>query len=101
MAIRFLTTATTALLGAAPALAQTTCLEREKMVTILGENYEEQLVGTGLHGNDSIFEIFRTEDGQTWTILKTYPNGWSCVMAAGSTWLDLGERAFTPAEVES
>lgn len=76
--------------GAAPSVAQAqvTCGERDAVVEKLGEKYGEVRRGGGLTGSTAIFEIWASESTGTWTILKTTPNGMSCVMAVGESWQD-------------
>lgn len=69
-----------------PAQAQQTCLSRDVIVQKLGDRYSEQLVGRGLQGETRLFEIFMSRDGESWTIIQSYPSGISCVMAAGTNW---------------
>ncbi|SLN30469.1 hypothetical protein ROA7023_01037 [Roseisalinus antarcticus] len=53
-----------------PALAQNNlCLPREVLVSPLAESYSEELPGRGMRQESSIFEVFRNEDGGSWTIL--------------------------------
>ncbi len=47
-------------------------------------------------GSTAIFEIWASEKTGTWTILKTTPNGLTCVMAVGDGWHD-DAPVFTPA----
>ncbi len=72
-----------------PAQAQMACGTRDSVVEKLGEKYGEVFRGGGLAGPTAIFEIWASPEGdQTWTILKTTPNGLTCVMAVGDGWQD-------------
>lgn len=64
------------------------CDQRAKVVAKLGEKYGEVRRGGGLTGSTAIFEIWASEQTGTWTILKTTPDGFSCVMAVGQGWQD-------------
>ncbi len=45
--------------------------------------------GGGLAGPTAIFEIWASDKPpHTWTILKTTPNGLTCIMAVGDGWQD-------------
>ena len=66
--------------------AQTACLTRDKMVDLLGGRYSEQRVAVGLENSGRLFEVFATDDGSTWTMVITTPDGASCVVAAGLEW---------------
>ncbi len=78
------------MLVAAPpvAHAQMACGTRDSVVAKLGEKYGEVRRGGGLAGPTAIFEIWASEATGTWTILKTTPNGLTCVMAVGDGWQD-------------
>ncbi len=64
------------------------CGARDSVVAALGEKYGEVRRGGGLAGPTAIFEIWASEATGTWTILKTTPNGLTCVMAVGDGWQD-------------
>ncbi len=64
------------------------CGARDSVVAQLGEKYGEIRRGGGLAGPTAIYEIWASEATGTWTILKTTPNGLSCVMAVGEGWQD-------------
>ena len=76
--------ATLILLGGA--VAAQTCLPRDTIVERLEARYQEKLAGRGLRGESSLFEMFTTADGSSWTIIQSFPTGRSCIMAAGTDW---------------
>ncbi len=73
---------------ATAAQAQTACGARDSVVAALGDVYGETRRGAGLAGPTAIIEIWASEATGTWTILKTAPNGLTCVMAVGDGWHD-------------
>ncbi len=73
---------------ASAAQAQTACGTRDSIVKKLDEKYGETRRGGGLAGPKGIVEIWASEETGTWTILKTTPNGLTCVMAVGTAWHD-------------
>ncbi len=78
-----------------PAQAQFGCGTRDSVVEKLGEKYGEVRRGGGLSGPTAIFEIWASSEyDRTWTILKTTPDGLTCIMAVGDNWHD------SPATVE-
>ena len=79
----------------APAFAQSACLPHGKLVDMLDGRYSEQRIAVGLESNGRLFEIFATDDGSTWTMVVTTPNGAACVVAAGLEW-----RPDAPAPLE-
>ena len=70
----------------APAFAQSACLPHGKLVELLDVRYSEQRVAIGLESNGRLFEVFATDDGSTWTLIITTPDGASCVVGAGIAW---------------
>ena len=70
----------------AAASAQSACLPHGKLVDLLGGRYSEQRVAVGLENNGRLFEVFAADDGSTWTMAVTTPDGASCVIAAGMEW---------------
>ena len=73
---------------ATAAQAQMACGTRDSIVERLGEKYGEVWRGGGLSGPTTIFEIWASEATGTWTILKTTPNGMTCLVAIGDGWRD-------------
>jgi len=68
-----------------PASAQQarSCADRTKALSHLGDKYAEAPVAMGLANNGAVLEVLTTENGSTWTIILTMPNGVSCMIAAG------------------
>ena len=89
---KFLFGAAAALLLATTVQAETTCMPRDMIVATLSESYEEELVGRGIQGDIRLFEVFVSASGTSWTMIQTFPNGVSCVMAAGTDWLEGGPK---------
>ncbi len=77
-----------AAVGPLDAQAQMACGTRGSVVAKLGDKYGEVRRGGGLAGPTAIFEIWASEATGTWTILKTTPDGYTCVMAVGDGWHD-------------
>ena len=74
-------------LGAgATAMAQSVCMTHAEVEKQLGANYAEIPVALGLASNGSVFEVFSTVDGTSWTMVVTLPNGTSCLLAKGEAW---------------
>lgn len=96
MKTKFITLATAAAMAfAAPAFAQQgeACLPRDKVVKNLQSKYSESLQGRGLQNEVRLVEIFASDDGSSWTIIQTYANGTSCLVAAGTNWME-SKQAF-------
>ncbi|MEL6642640.1 MAG: hypothetical protein AAFQ79_01785 [Pseudomonadota bacterium] len=78
--------------------AQTFCAERQAITDRLQSGYGETYAGGGVRNAESIFEIWKSDEKGTWTILMTMADGRSCVMASGTNWRDL-ESVRRPAGV--
>jgi hypothetical protein len=78
------------------AQAQIACGEREAVVQQLSETHREVRKGSGLASQSALFEVWASTTTGSWTILKTTPNGMTCVMAVGQGWQD-DPPMFTPA----
>lgn len=76
--------ATIALAGI-PAAAQTACADHNQITDRLATNYAESRVGYGLDGIGRVVELFASSQG-SWTILVTFPDGLTCLMAVGEAW---------------
>ncbi len=83
-----------AAVGPLGAQAQMACGTRDSVVEKLGEKYGEVRRGGGLAGPTTIFEIWASDVTGTWTILKTTPNGFTCIMAVGDGWHDDAGKAI-------
>lgn len=77
-----------ALLGAGEAAAQAACAARAELAKQLESRYGERPVGLGLSGRQRVIELYRTEDGRTWTLVATDTQGRSCIVEAGSAWAE-------------
>jgi hypothetical protein len=82
--------------GTAPALSQSNCAAREKILNTLNQEYKEAPAGLGLTQAGSVVELLVSRAG-SWTLLATAPNGMSCLLAAGDHWegipIALGQKA--------
>jgi len=64
------------------------CIPRDKMGQLLGERYQEFVVSMGLANNGAMLEVFTTDNGSTWSIVMTTPNGCSRLLGSGELWED-------------
>ena len=83
--------AAAALLGPVGAHAQTQsqnllCNQRASVIGRLAEKYREAPVAIGVTSTGGMVEVLTTGDGGTWTIIVSYPNGTSCLIAVGEGW---------------
>ncbi len=66
--------------------AQQSCAQRDVVTNKLQTGYGETFTGGGLRNSTSVFEVWASEKGGTWTILMTKADGTSCIMASGTNW---------------
>ena len=79
------------MLYAVPVSAQVSCGNRAAMVERLVNQYHEMPMGRGLgRARSRLLEIWANCTTGSWTVLKTYPNGTTCVMAVGEGWQGVG-----------
>lgn len=48
--------------------------------------WNERRVARALDADGNVLEFFANPDGESWTILRTSPDGLSCVLTAGEGW---------------
>lgn len=76
----------------APPLAHAkTCGPRNQLVVQLTEKYHELRQGAGLSSATQVVEFWASDRTGTFSILVTYPNGTTCILATGNNW-----TAFEP-----
>ena len=80
---------------AAPSLAQgpprgatvtPSCHNHTDLAAMLDQKFAEQPSAIGLQSNGQLVEVFVANDGASWTIVVTRPDGWSCIVAVGEHW---------------
>ncbi len=71
------------------ATAQNACFERGALIKHLNGKFDEAPIAAGLAANGSVLEVFTSPDGVTWTIVLTQPDGATCVMASGESWMGI------------
>jgi len=80
-----------ALADAALAQQARNCGPRDLVVSRLAEGYGETRQSMGLGANNSVIEVFASEESGTWTITVTTPNGMTCLVASGQAFETLAE----------
>lgn len=90
--------------GAALYLASTTdvaaqngrnCAARESVVDRLADGYGETRQSVGLGSNNSIVEVFASDETGSWTITVTVPGGLTCLVASGQSFESVAEALPT------
>jgi hypothetical protein len=72
--------------SAVPAAAQEICGARADLLKELTQRYSEAPVAVGLANSGALVEILTNDNGATWSIMVSQPNGTSCLVAAGKEW---------------
>ena len=60
--------------------------ERAAIVEQLASQYAEKPAELGVTSEGAVLELFMSDDGATWTLVVTLPNGMSRVIGAGEGW---------------
>ena len=84
-----------AMLDSRPAAAQTACGDRADILDNLENVHSETPRAMGLSADGAVLKILVSSDGN-WTILVTYPNRVTCLVAAGGYWESVPLVAFGP-----
>jgi len=80
-------------LAATTGFAQTNrnCAPRDVVLERLASKYGEARQSVGLGANNSMVEVFSSEETGTWTITVTMTNGTTCLVASGRDFETLAE----------
>ncbi|MBX9720639.1 MAG: hypothetical protein K2X81_04540, partial [Candidatus Obscuribacterales bacterium] len=68
------------------------CASRDMLLQSLQRDYSEAPSAIGVANDGNVLELFKTQDGKTWTLLMSMPDGTSCVVAAGEGWESLPQQ---------
>lgn len=71
---------------AASPIAEIICAPRVEMLNRLERQFGAVRQGMGLSGPDRMVEVWATERSGDWTLVMTYPDGQSCIVAMGEDW---------------
>ena len=88
---RVLLLAAIATVFALPASARP-CAPRDEIVSTLSSHLQQKQKAIGLTEVGLLAELFVAADG-TWTIIFSTSQGFSCVIATGSHWMEAGTTA--------
>lgn len=62
------------------------CGARADVISALKDNFEEHRIASGISPKGFLVEVFSAEEGKTFTVLATRPDGYSCVLGYGIDW---------------
>ena len=65
------------------------CHSRDDLTEMLEQKFAEQPSALGVQADGQLVEVFVANDGASWTIVLTRPDGWSCIVAVGQHWESL------------
>lgn len=85
---------------AVPLFADIICAPREAFLQKLHDDYEEVVWGMGLIAEDGYLEVWVNRETGSWTIMITYTDGQSCVLATGEDWEDFAPPEPAPGAEE-
>ena len=71
---------------AADPIASVICAHREDMVRRLEIEYGASRQGWGLRGHGMVMEVWSVPTTGEWTLVQTYADGRSCIVAFGESW---------------
>lgn len=66
-----------------PAMAQTRCGDRAKIVSNLATKYGETRRSFGVQNGRGLVETFASVETGTWTIIASNAQGFACIIASG------------------
>ncbi|MEM7471805.1 MAG: hypothetical protein AAF340_10675 [Pseudomonadota bacterium] len=68
------------------------CAERSKVIERLAGKFGESRQSIGMAANNSVVEMYASEETGTWTITVTHANGVTCMVAAGNAYEAVEEQ---------
>lgn len=80
----------------ASAQQQRNCGPRDLVVERLATGYGETRQSLGIGANNSMVEVYASEETGSWTILVTLPTGVSCLVASGESFEAVAEALPAP-----
>jgi hypothetical protein len=84
------------------ASAQRTCIPHDNADAKLRNEFSEKILGRGISGDGTLLEIFLSSRG-SFTVIKTTPDGLSCVVDFGEGWQTLNQLeqvGYTPEDLK-
>ncbi len=75
-------------LQAAGAISDLFCDDSTRLEHQLLSVHGATKLGRGMRGPDALLEIWITPNNGDWTLVQSYANGTSCIVAIGENWED-------------
>jgi hypothetical protein len=76
-------------LGSAETHDDSNCGARATVLDYLSAKYSEKPIAMGIAANGGLIEVLTSNDGTTFTIIVTMPEGETCMVATGEGWESL------------
>lgn len=70
-------------------MADVTCEDSARLERMLSTVMHAERRAFGLRGPETLLEVWIDPRTQDWTLVQTYTNGTSCIIAMGENWEDL------------
>ena len=77
------------------------CAKRDAIVSRLASKYGKTRQSMGLAANNTVIEVFASDETGTWTITATTLDGLTCLVASGQAYEELAERLISDSEVDA
>lgn len=78
---------------AASPVAPILCAPSGEMRQKLTRQFGAEQIATGIRDRESVMEVWNSDSTQSWTMVVTYADGNSCIVAMGHDWFDLTPSA--------
>ena len=78
-----------AAVGTAETQNEANCGQRATVLDYLSARYSEKPIAMGIAANGGLIEVLTSNEGTTFTIIVTMPEGETCMVAAGEGWESL------------
>jgi hypothetical protein len=72
------------------------CHSHADVARMLEKKFAEQPSALGVQANGHLVEVYVSNEGTSWTIVVTRPDGWSCIVAVGEHWESLPHPVTSP-----
>ena len=66
-------------------IAEVVCAPRDEMVARLTRQMGSTMAASGIRDGEAVIEVWTAPSGD-WTLVQTYTDGRSCILAMGAAW---------------
>lgn len=79
--------------SAASPISEVVCAPRDELAQTLTNQFGAERAGVGTRGPEAIMEVWTDRRSGDWTLVMTYTDGKSCIVAMGENWENIPEPA--------